>query len=35
VRPAIEAALQSPRPAVIEAVVNLEEPPAMPDKLRA
>ncbi len=35
IRPAIEAALRSPKPAIIEAVVDANEPPAMPDKLRA
>jgi thiamine pyrophosphate-dependent acetolactate synthase large subunit-like protein len=34
-RPAIEAALKVPGPAVIEVVVDPEEPPALPDKLRA
>ena len=34
-RPAIDAALRSRDPAVIEVVVDPEEPPAMPDKLRA
>jgi pyruvate dehydrogenase (quinone) len=33
-RPAIDAALTSRGPAVIEVVVDPEEPPAMPDKLR-
>ena len=33
-RPAIDAALKSRGPAVIEVVVDPEEPPAMPDKLR-
>ncbi len=34
-RPAIDAALRSPGPAVIEVMVDPEEPPAMPDKLTA
>ncbi len=34
-RPAIDAALRSPGPAVIEVVVDPEERPALPDKLRA
>ncbi len=34
-RPAIDAALRGPGPAVIEVVVDPEEPPAMPDKLKA
>ena len=34
-RPAIDAALRSPGPAVIEVVVDPNEPPAMPDKLQA
>jgi thiamine pyrophosphate-dependent acetolactate synthase large subunit-like protein len=34
VRPAIQAALASPRPAVVEAVVDPEEKPAKPDDLR-
>ncbi len=34
-RPAIDAALNSPGPAVIEVVVDPNEPPAMPDKLEA
>ncbi len=35
VRPALEAALRSPRAALVEAVVDPNEPPAMPDQLRA
>jgi pyruvate dehydrogenase (quinone) len=34
-RPAIDAALQSPGPALIEVTVDPAEPPAMPQKLRA
>ena len=34
-RPAIEAALKDPGPAVIEVVVDADEPPAMPDRLQA
>ena len=34
VRPAIEAALRSPRPAVVEAIVDPDEKPANPDELR-
>jgi pyruvate dehydrogenase (quinone) len=34
-RPAIEAALKVPGPAVIEVVVDPNEPPALPDKLQA
>ena len=34
-RPAIDAALRSPGPAVIEVVVDPNEPPAMPHKLQA
>jgi pyruvate dehydrogenase (quinone) len=34
-RPAIDAALRNPGPAVIEVVVDPNEPPAMPDKLQA
>jgi pyruvate dehydrogenase (quinone) len=33
--PAIEAALRSVGPAIIEVIVDPEEPPAMPDKLKA
>ena len=35
VRPAIQAALSSPRAAVVEAVVDANERPAKPDELRA
>jgi pyruvate dehydrogenase (quinone) len=35
VRPAIQAALRSPRPALVEAVVDAEERPAKPDELKA
>jgi pyruvate dehydrogenase (quinone)/pyruvate decarboxylase len=35
VRPAIEAALRSPRPALVEAVVDAEEKPQKPAELRA
>jgi pyruvate dehydrogenase (quinone) len=35
VRPAIQAALQSPKAAIIEAVVDSEEKPANPEQLRA
>lgn len=34
-RPAIDAALRSPGPAVIEVAVDPEEPPALPAKLKA
>jgi pyruvate dehydrogenase (quinone) len=34
VRPAIQAALRSPRPALVEAVVDAEEKPTDPDELR-
>jgi pyruvate dehydrogenase (quinone) len=34
IRPAIEAALRSPRPAVVEAIVDPDEKPANPDELR-
>jgi pyruvate dehydrogenase (quinone)/pyruvate decarboxylase len=34
VRPAIAAALASPKPALVEAVVDPEEKPAKPDDLR-
>ena len=34
VRPVIQAALASPRAALIEAVVDPEEKPAKPDELR-
>jgi pyruvate dehydrogenase (quinone)/pyruvate decarboxylase len=34
VRPAIQAALASPRAALVEAVVDPEEKPAKPDELR-
>jgi pyruvate dehydrogenase (quinone) len=34
VRPAIEAALRSPGPALVEAVVDPEEKPSDPDELR-
>jgi len=34
VRPAIEAALRSPRAALVEAWVNPEEKPAKPDELK-
>ena len=35
VRTAIQAALNSPGPAIVEAVVDAEEKPAKPDELRA
>jgi len=35
VRPAIAAALASPRPALVEAVVDVNEMPSKPDQLRA
>ena len=35
VRPAIDAALRSPRPALVEAIVDPDERPARPDGLRA
>jgi pyruvate dehydrogenase (quinone) len=35
IRPAIQAALASPKPAVVEAVVDPEEKPSRPDELRA
>jgi pyruvate dehydrogenase (quinone) len=34
IRPAIQAALRSPRPALVEAVVDPDEKPADPDELR-
>ena len=34
IRPAIQAALRSPRPALVEAVVDADEKPADPDELR-
>lgn len=34
IRPAIQAALRSPRPALVEAVVDADEKPAKPDQLR-
>ena len=34
IRPAIQAALRSPRPALVEAVVDADEKPANPDELR-
>jgi hypothetical protein len=34
VRPAIEAALRSPRAAIVEAVVDANEKPADPENLR-
>jgi pyruvate dehydrogenase (quinone) len=33
-RPAIEAALRSPGPALVEAVVNPNEPPAKPEEVK-
>jgi pyruvate dehydrogenase (quinone)/pyruvate decarboxylase len=35
IRPAIEAALRSPKAAVVEAVVDANEPPLRPEKLQA
>ncbi len=35
VRPTLEAALRSPKTALVEAIVDPNEPPAMPDQLRA
>ncbi|MBV8335838.1 MAG: hypothetical protein JO358_10490 [Alphaproteobacteria bacterium] len=35
VRPAIEAALSSPKPALVEAVVDANEKPAKPQELKA
>ena len=35
VRPAIQAALRSPQPAIVEAVVDADEKPAKPDELKA
>jgi pyruvate dehydrogenase (quinone) len=35
VRPAIQAALNSPRPAIVEAVVDANEKPAKPNELKA
>jgi thiamine pyrophosphate-dependent acetolactate synthase large subunit-like protein len=35
VKPAIRAALASPKPALVEAVVDAEEKPAKPDALKA
>jgi thiamine pyrophosphate-dependent acetolactate synthase large subunit-like protein len=35
VRPAIQAMLASPRPALLEAVVDANEPPLKPNQLRA
>jgi pyruvate dehydrogenase (quinone)/pyruvate decarboxylase len=35
IRPAIEAALRSPKVAVVEAVVDANEPPLRPEKLQA
>jgi pyruvate dehydrogenase (quinone)/pyruvate decarboxylase len=35
IRPAIAAALRSPRPALVEAVVDADEKPAKPNELRA
>jgi pyruvate dehydrogenase (quinone)/pyruvate decarboxylase len=35
VRPAIQAALSSARPALVEAVVDVNEKPAKPDELKA
>ena len=35
VRPVIEAALKSPNPALVEAVVDPDEKPAKPDQLAA
>jgi thiamine pyrophosphate-dependent acetolactate synthase large subunit-like protein len=34
VRPAIQAALRSPRPALVEAVVDPDEKPTDPDEVR-
>jgi hypothetical protein len=34
VLPAIQAALRSPKPALVEAVVDAEEKPADPDEMR-
>jgi pyruvate dehydrogenase (quinone)/pyruvate decarboxylase len=34
IRPAIQAALRSPKPALVEAIVDPEEKPADPDELR-
>ena len=34
IRPAIQAALRSPRPALVEAVIDADEKPANPDQLR-
>ena len=35
IRPAIQAALNSPRAAIVEAVVDAHEKPAKPDELKA
>ena len=35
IRPAIEAALNSPNAALVEAVVNANEKPTKPDELKA
>jgi pyruvate dehydrogenase (quinone) len=35
IKPAIRAALASPKPALVEAVVDAEEKPSKPDELKA
>ena len=35
IKPAIRAALSSPKPALVEAIVDAEEKPTKPEELRA